>query len=108
MDVCRVTRLASTKPCGADGLVVEGQDAARCGIQKGTAVRDIGRFQNDVRDLLGPDLNFGIDEAHAGKPRHVNLTARLPEIGGADSVEVDENGNVIGGYTQIGPKKLNW
>lgn len=25
-----------------------------------------------------------------------------------DSVEVDENGNLIGGYTQFEPEKLHW
>jgi hypothetical protein len=69
---------------------------------------DIGKFQKSVNNLIGSDAKFQIDRAHAGKLEYVDLTQRLPNIGGADKVEVDYNGNVIGGSTQIGNSKLNW
>jgi len=68
---------------------------------------DIGRFQGNVRTLLGDQGNFQLDRPHDGKPQHVDLTARLRGIG-ADKVEVDFNGNVIGGSTQIGKTTLSW
>ena len=71
-------------------------------------MKKIGEFQNDVKSLLGDNYNFQVDRAHAGKDKHVDLTVRLPEISGADKVEVDFNGNVIGGSTNIGNVKLNW
>lgn len=71
-------------------------------------MRDIGKFQKDVNGLLGPEYNFQIDRPHDGKSEHVDLTRVLRNIGGADKVEVDFNGNVIGGSTQIGPIKMKW
>ncbi len=68
---------------------------------------EIGDFQDRVNNLIGPDFNFQIDRPHAGKIEHVDITARIPNIG-ADKVEVDFNGNIIGGSTHIGPMKLNW
>jgi hypothetical protein len=67
----------------------------------------IGDFQKSVKGILGNDFNFQIDSAHGEKPDHVDLTVKILGIG-ADKVEVDLNGNVIGGLTQIGPKKLKW
>jgi hypothetical protein len=67
---------------------------------------DIKEFQNDVRDLIGGEFNFSLDQPHADKPEHIDLTARFE--GGADKVEVDFNGDVIGGSTQIGPVNLKW
>ncbi len=67
----------------------------------------IGDFQKKVKDMLGPDFNFQIDRPHDGKPEHIDLTVRIPGLG-ADKVEVDFNGNVIGGSTHIGPKKIKW
>lgn len=52
--------------------------------------------------------NVHVDRAHDGKPEHVDLTRRLPEVGGADKVEVDFDGNVIGGSTHAGPVKMPW
>jgi hypothetical protein len=69
---------------------------------------DTGQFLRDVNELLGDSGRFQLDPEHADKPPHCNLTAPLPEISGADSVEVDMNGNVIGGFTQIGSAKLPW
>lgn len=66
-----------------------------------------GKFQDDVRKTLGSRFNFQLDSAHGGKPIHVDLTARMPRIG-ADKVEVDYDGNVIGGTTQIGRTQLKW
>lgn len=67
----------------------------------------IGDFQKQVNNTIGSDFNFQIDCAHAGKPEHVDLTARIPGLG-ADKVDVDFNGNVLGGSTQIGPTKITW
>lgn len=67
----------------------------------------IGNFQNKVNNMLSPDFNFQPDRPHAGKSEHADLTVRIPGFG-ADKVEVGFNGNVIGGSTNIGPKKLNW
>lgn len=67
----------------------------------------IGDFQKTVKDTLGPDFNFQIDRAHEGKEKHVDLTVRIPGLG-ADKVEVDFNGNVLRGSTQIGSKKIKW
>ena len=67
----------------------------------------IGNFQNKVNGTLGQDFNFQIDRPHAEKPVHVDLTVRIPGLG-TDKVEVDFNGNVLGGSTHIGPKKLIW
>lgn len=67
----------------------------------------IGDFQKNVRETLGPDFNFQVDRAHGGKPKHVDLTVRIPGLG-AEKVEVDFNGNVIGGSTQVGSKKIDW
>lgn len=69
---------------------------------------DIGNFQKRVNNLIGPEFNFQIDRPHDGKPEHVDLTRRLPDIGGADKAEVDFNGNVIGGLTMIGQTKMKW
>lgn len=52
--------------------------------------------------------NFHFDRPHAGKTLHVDLTQPLPSIFGADKVEVDANGNVLGGTTFIGKKKIKW
>ena len=71
-------------------------------------MRSFSEFQNDVNNLLGDNTNFQIDRPHAGKDEHVDLTPIIPKIGGADKVEVDFHGNVIGGFTQIGKTKLNW
>ena len=64
-------------------------------------------FQKRVKDTIGPDFNFQLDRAHGPKPVHVDLTSRIPNLG-ADKVEVDFQGNVRGGSTQIGTQKLNW
>lgn len=48
------------------------------------------------------------DRAHAGYPEHIDLVQRIPEIGGADKVRIDLNGNVLGGATHIGKNKINW
>ena len=69
---------------------------------------DIGDYQDRVKNLIGSDFNFQIDRPHDDKQEHVDLTYRIPEIGGADKVEVDWNGNVTGGSTQIGNKKISW
>lgn len=66
----------------------------------------IGDFQNRVNGTLGPNFNFQIDRAHADKPDHVDLSARI--LGGVDKVEVSHDGNVIGGCTQIGNARMNW
>lgn len=68
----------------------------------------IGEFQESVNGLLGKDFNFQVDRAHAGKEEHVDLVTRLPEIKGADKVEVDFNGNVKGGSTHVGNIKMDW
>ncbi len=65
-------------------------------------------FQSRVNDMLKPDSNFQVDRPHAMKPEHVDLTAILPSMRGADKVEVDFNGDVIGGSTQVGPTKISW
>lgn len=67
----------------------------------------IGKFQNNVNSLLGSDYNFQVDCAHAGKVEHVDLTRIMPGLG-ADKVEVDSYGNVLGGLTQIGSTKMKW
>lgn len=69
---------------------------------------NIGEFQDRVNELVGPNVNFQLDRAHAGKPDHVDLTAVLRDFGVADKVEVDGDGNVGGGSTQLGPYKFNW
>lgn len=69
--------------------------------------RDTGEFQRDVRETIGGNFNFQIDRAHDGKPEHVDLTSILP-YGVADKVEVDHNGNVIGGTTQLGKETFRW
>ena len=74
---------------------------------KGDTLSDTGQFQRSVRTLLGDQFNFQLDRSHDGKPQHADLTARLRDIG-ADKVEVDFNGNVIGGSTQIGKSTLKW
>lgn len=66
----------------------------------------IGDFQNRVNDTLGPDFNFQIDRAHAGKSDHVDLSVTVP--GGVDKVEVSHDGTVLGGCTQIGNARMNW
>jgi len=66
----------------------------------------IGDFQKQVKSTLGSNFNFQIDRSHAGKPEHVDLTTKFS--GGADKVEVDFSGNVIGGSTQIGKTRINW
>ncbi len=53
-------------------------------------------------------FNFQLDRAHGGKPEHVDLTRILSEMGGADTVQVDYNGNVLGGTTNVGGQKLPW
>ncbi len=68
---------------------------------------DIGKFQNRVNNTLGNDFNFQVDRPHAGKPEHIDLTRRLPGVG-ADKVEIDFHGNVIGGSTFVGKQKINW
>ena len=67
----------------------------------------IGNFQNKVNNTLGKDFNFQVDRSHADKPKHVDLTVKIPGIG-ADKVEVDFDGNIIGGSTQIGSQKIKW
>ena len=67
------------------------------------------KYQDNVRDLLGSDFNFHVDRAHAGKPVHIDLTTKLPGLGGSDKVEVDFNGKIICGSTQIGKNpKMKW
>ena len=66
-----------------------------------------GDFQDRVRQTIGKDFNFQIDRPHDGKPKHIDLTARIPRLG-ADKVEVDFQGNVLGGTTQIGKKNIKW
>jgi len=68
---------------------------------------EIGKFQNRVKDLIGPNFNFQVDRAHGEKDKHVDLTVRIPGVG-ADKAEVDFNGNVVGGSAYIGPKKVVW
>jgi hypothetical protein len=75
---------------------------------KGGIMRPLSEFQNDVKDLLGDNMNFQVDRPHAGKDKHVDLTTIVPAFRGADKVEVDFNGNIIGGSTQIGKTKLDW
>ena len=67
---------------------------------------NIGDFQKDVNGLVGSDFNFAIDRPHGNKPVHVDLTSKFS--GGADKVDVDFSGNIIGGSTHIGPTKMNW
>lgn len=69
---------------------------------------ETGKFQERVNNLIGSDFNFQIDRAHAGKSQHVDLSALISNLGAADKVEVDYNGNVIGGTTQIGSVKMKW
>ena len=64
-------------------------------------------FQDKVKDLLGPSFNFQIDTSHGGKPKHVDLTTVLKEIDGAVKLEVDFNGNIFGGFIQIGNEKFD-
>ena len=56
--------------------------------------------------------NIRRDRAHDGKPEHIDMTRPIPQIipetGGADKVEVDYQGNVIGGATQVGRQKMDW
>ena len=66
----------------------------------------IGKFQDRVNGLTGSNFNFQIDRPHGGKPAHVDLSSRV--WGGVDKLEVDFNGNVIGGATQIGKTKMKW
>ena len=75
--------------------------------EKENAMSGIGDFQKKANELIGPDFNLQVDRAHGDKPDHVDLTVRIPGLG-ADKAEVDHNGNVTGGFTQIGPKKLIW
>jgi len=67
----------------------------------------IGPFQDDVNDLIGEDFNFQLDRPHGDKPQHVDLTRRFGM--GADKVEVDWDGSVIGGttFTEGGPD-IKW
>lgn len=51
--------------------------------------------------------NIRRDRAHDGKPEHIDMTRVIPEIGGADRVAVDFEGNVIGRSTQIGNQNIN-
>jgi HSP20 family molecular chaperone IbpA len=64
-------------------------------------------FQSRVRKTLGEGFNFQVDRAHDGKPEHVDLTIRIPGLG-ADKVEIDFNGNVLGGSTWSGTRSLKW
>lgn len=68
----------------------------------------IGDFQDRVNNTLGQGWNFQVDRPHDEKPAHVDLTRILQDLGGADKCEVDFNGNVIGGSTQIGRIKMPW
>lgn len=52
--------------------------------------------------------NIRPDRAHDDKPKHTDMTRKLPELGGSDKVEVDDEGKVIGGSTQVGKAKINW
>lgn len=63
-------------------------------------------YQKKVRRLLGDDFNFQIDTPHGGKPEHVDLTSRF--MGGADKIEVDRDGNIIGGSVRYGKAKINY
>ncbi|EDN68647.1 hypothetical protein BGP_0473 [Beggiatoa sp. PS] len=74
----------------------------------GITMSNIGEFQDKVKNTLGPSFNFQIDKPHDGKPVHVDLTTVIPNIGGADKVGVDFNGNIIDGSTHIGPQKIKW
>jgi len=65
---------------------------------------EIGKFQNRVKDLIGPNFNFQVDRAHGEKEKHVDLTVRIPSVG-ADKADVDFNGNVVGGSTYYWPQK---
>lgn len=72
---------------------------------------DFKEFQNDVRDLIGGEQNFSIDKPHGNKPEHIDLTTKFnteTNIIGADKVEIDFGGNIIGGSTQINKIKLPW
>lgn len=69
-------------------------------------MRSISELQKDVKNLLGDDMNFQIDRPHSGKEKHVDFTTITPQIGGADKVEVDFNGNVIGGLTLAKPSLI--
>lgn len=92
---------------GVIGSAVEVEACYESHARKEIAMSGIGDFQNKVNNTLGPDFNFQIDRPHAGKDEHVDLTVRIPSMG-ADKVEIDFNGNVIGGSTNIGLTKLNW
>lgn len=63
-----------------------------------------GNAMSDERDVF----NIRGDRAHDGKPEHIDMTVKLPEIAGADKVAVDFEGNVIGGSTQVGKTKGTW
>lgn len=52
--------------------------------------------------------NIRPDRAHAGKPEHIDFTRRLLDIGGADKVEVNYCGDIIGGSTYVGKTKMYW
>ena len=56
---------------------------------------DFKKYQDKVKDLLGPEFNFQNDRDHAGKDSHVDLTRILS--GGSAKAEVDFNGNVCTG-----------
>lgn len=55
--------------------------------------------------------NIHVDRPHAGKPAHLDFTRKkLDFLGtlGADKVEVDYDGDIIGGSSQIGKFKFDW
>jgi len=100
-------RRETTPPCCGAWQGAEVEACHDSHARKENAMSGIGDFQKQVNNTIGSDLNFQIDRAHAGKAKHVDLTARIPGLG-ADKAEVDFNGNVLRGSTQIGPTKMKW
>jgi hypothetical protein len=54
---------------------------------------------------MSDDINIQRDRAHDDKPQHVDVTVRLPEIGGALKTEINPQGEIYRQEILQGDKK---